>query len=152
MVILQLFPEMSNVQLQSMESQFKYESQEHHFLLGEKQSMSLLVAWGGGHCYFGMFVSSSAIGISHCLPPTVLDSSISLVLQAHGFIVHSGNQILLGFLPLLKSLVSSIFPITITLSSICQCLEFPFQNLFKSSVFLMYFGGIVKSLTPGFRN
>ena len=44
-----------------------------------------------------MFVSTSAFGILHCLPLTLLGSTIIVVLEArsHSFIVSSGNQILM---------------------------------------------------------
>lgn len=96
MVILQV----SSIQLQSMEIQFNYESQEHHLLSGEQYTFFGFRKWGQrGDITFDMLVSSSTVGILHCLPLILLGSTISLALQApsYDFTVNSGNQILMEF-------------------------------------------------------
>lgn len=97
----------------------------------------------GGYVTIAMLVSSSAI--PHCLP-SLLGSDISALLkaQSHDFTVNSGNQILMDSFLSLNSPKSSVFPIIITLSSICQCLIVPLLKSFQV-IFLINCKGVVES-------
>lgn len=156
MVILQLLPEVSSIQLQPMEIQFNYESQEHHLLSGEQYIFFGFRKWGQwGDITFDMLVSSSTVGIRHCLSLTLLGSTISLVLQAqsYDFIVNSGNQILMEFFSFKSPKLSIFSPIIITLSPVCQCLVCPTWKSFQVIV-LIYYKGVVKNFVvwqPGFK-